>query len=317
MNAHRIIALIAFLIAGWIIVSLALSGDVFQATVPISFGSLITALAPTLGDIVLTVSIVLLSWVLYWIIRDRKLLVERIRAFFNKSKSKRKYVIKSRRDLKRDLIGIMLVFGLLIVIRSSGLLQPAQPPKGGGNSTEGSIFQIPGLDGQRFQSSLLAIYHFIAVWSIQIVFLATAGLLLVIFVQAMARPRAVEQMRTQSDAAIIEETISVLQEGARDLWGGDDYRKSILECYRRLCEIFDPRGDRSHHQLTARELRELMVRQFGLVEKPISLLTRLFEEARYSQHLISANMRANAIEALKEIEDYLRHSSEGTIEPVQ
>ncbi len=83
MKAQRSIAVVAFLITGWLIASLSLSGDVFQATVPINSGLVFNALFAGAGDIALTVIALPLFLFLYWIARDRKLLVERLKGHFS------------------------------------------------------------------------------------------------------------------------------------------------------------------------------------------------------------------------------------------
>lgn len=315
MNAQRLLALIAFLITGWIIASLAFSGDVVRGTAPLSVGPILQVLAATSADIVLTIGIVLLSVVFYWLVRDRKLLAEAVRNLFSRRKGKN--TERPNRNLTRDIIGIFLLFGILILFRSSRTLLSPQPPKGSTTPGGFSLFIISGFDGQTLQSSLLAAYHFFAVWAFQIAFMAIMVLCLVIFLRAMAQLRSNEPVLLQYDSTVAEETIGVLRKGTKDLQMGDDHRTSILVCYRRLCEIFEPKETMAHRLLTARELREHMVKQFRLAEQPISLLTELFEEARYSSHQISIEMKDRAIKALGEIESYLRAPSEGTFEAIQ
>lgn len=315
MKTQRSVALIAFLVTGWIIASLALSGDIVQSTAPLGVGPLLTVLAATGGDIVLTAAIFILSLVLYWIIKDRKLLAEAVKDMFSRRKGKE--TRKSNRNLKRDMIGFIFFIAILIVVRSSGLLPPTPASKGSGSTAGSSFFIIPGFDGAVFQSSLLVAYHFLAVWAFQIIFFAITGICTIIFLRALAQLRAPEPLTPVFDEAVTRETIGVIQDVYRDLQAGDDYRRSILECYRRLCEVFEPNGSISHRQLTARELRERMIEQFRPAVQPISLLTSLFEEARYSSHQISAEMKDTAINALKEIEDCLRHPSEDTLAAIQ
>ncbi len=315
MKAQRSIALVAFLVTGWIIASLALSGDVVQSTAPLGVGPLLSILAAIGGDIVLTAAVLVLSLVLYWLIRDNKLLAEAVKDLFSRRKGKE--TRKSNRNLKRDVIGFIFFIAILIAVRSSGLLPPTQPLKGNGSSAGSSFFIIPGLDGTAFQSSLLVAYHFFAVWAFQIIFLAITGLCAIIFLRALSQLKAPAPFTREFDEAVTQEIIGVIHGGYRGLQEGDDYRKSILECYRRLCEVFEPKGSISHRLLTARELRDRMIEQFSAAIHPISLLTSLFEEARYSSHLISAEMKDTALKALKEIEDCLRHPSEDTLAALQ
>lgn len=305
----------AFLITGWIIASLALSGDVIQSTVPINSGLLVNTLSASAADIVLTVSVICLSLVLYWLVRDRKLLVERLKTLLSRRKGSR--TIKGRRDVTRDALGFLLLVAIVIAIRYSGLTRSTQPIKGGAGAPGSATFQLPEFGRQDFQSSLIAVYHFFAVWAVDLVLITIVGFALLIFAQAAAQMRTPKEKWTERDAKLIDETIEVMQNGARDLIWGTDYRRTILECYRRLCGIFDSRSDRVHHLLTARELQAIMISQLNVGVRPLSTLTSLFEEARYSPHSISVQMKTDAISALKEIEDSLRHSSEGTLKAIQ
>ncbi len=315
MKAQRSIALIAFLVTGWIIASLALTGDVVQSTVPLGIGPLLSILAATGGDIVLTSAIFAMSLVLYWIAKDRKLLAEAVKDLFSRRKGKE--TRKSNRNLKRDLLGFIFFIAILIIVRSSGVLPQTPPAKGNGSPLSPSFIILPGFDGAAFQSSILLAYHFFAIWAFQIVFLAIAGLCVIIFLRALSLLNAPEPLTQKFEEAVTQETIGAIRDGYRDLREGDDFRSSILACYRRLCEVFDPKASISHRQLTARELRERMIEQFSRAVRPITTLTGLFEEARYSSHEISVEMKDTAIKALREIEDYLRHPSEVALETIQ
>ncbi len=315
MKAQRSITLVAFLATAWIIASLALSGDVIQSTVPLGIGPLLSTLAATVVDLILSISIFVMSLVLYWLIRDRELLTEAVKDLFSRRKGK--YSRKSNRNLKRDIIGAILFVAILVTIRSAGLLPPTQSTKVNGGSPGSSFFILPGFDGEAFQSSLLVAYHFLAVWSFDIISLAIMVACAVIFLRALAGRKDFEPSPSEFGETVTREALGVMEDSHRDLQEGDDYRRSILVCYRRLCEVFEPRSRVSHRLLTARELRERMIEQLGGAVRPISSLTSLFEEARYSSHQISVEMRDSATRALEEIEDYLRHPSEDTLKAIQ
>ncbi len=206
---------------------------------------------------------------------------------------------------------------MVIVIRNLGLVQVPQQIKGGVALPGFAAFQIPGFDGQNFQSSIIAIYHFFAVWAVEIVLLTIVGFTILIFGQAAAQMRTSKAQWSGGDSTIVEETINALQDGARHLVERTDPRGSILECYHRLCGIFDSRLDKGHHPLTARELQKIMIIQLNVSVRPLSRLTELFEEARYSPHPITIQMQEDAINALREIEDSLRHPSENTLKTIQ
>jgi uncharacterized protein DUF4129 len=315
LKAQRSIAVVAFLFTGWIVASLALSGDVFQATAPLNSQQFIDVFFASAGDIVLTFISLFLFVFLFWIVKDRKLLVERLKALFSRRKGAR--ATKKSRDITRNILGILTLLAVVILLRNLGLVQLPQQTQVGASLRGVVGLQFPGFGGQNFQSSLLVIYHFFAVWAVEIALLAIIGFCILIFGQAAAQMRASNPAWSSGAPVIVEETINVLQDGVQELMGGADARASILECYRRLCSIFDSRLDKAHHPLTARELQEIMIRQLKLSARSLNRLTELFEEARYSQHSITIGMKEDAISALREIEDSLRHPSENTLEAIQ
>ncbi len=315
LRFQRSIVLVAFLVTAWIIASLALSGDVVQSTVPLPIGPLLPILSATVGDAALTLAIVLMSYVLYCIIRDRKFLADALRNLF--SRRKVKLSRKSNQNLKRNIIGTILLIVILIAVRSARLLPQDQPSKGNAGSAGSTFIFIPGFDVGVFQSSLLAAYHFFAVWSFEIISLAIIMTSALIFLRAFTGLRTPETSPSGVEEAVTQEAFGIIEDSHRDLQEGDDFRRSILECYRRLCEVFEPEGRVSHKLLTARELRERMIEQLSGAVRPISSLTSLFEEARYSSHQISAEMRDSAVRALEEIEEFLRHPSENTLKAIQ
>ena len=92
------------------------------------------------------------------------------------------------------------------------------------------------------------------------------------------------------------------------LAAGDEVRVSIFECYQNLCAVLMGRGFLRRGFETVREF-ELAIRLAlpGISEQSLVALDRIFEEARYSSHVMGESDRKNARIALssvtKEIED--------------
>ncbi len=313
VKIQRLGRLIIFLVTGWTLAGLALSGNVVQNTTPLNIEGLASSLAASSGNIILTLVLVFLSLQLYWFASKRKYLVEAIRKAFSQ---RRTNLAKPKAGLQGYAIGLSMLLVVLLVLRYLGVLPGSQPLQRGGNLTGVTILPPAGSNTPNLETGLAASYHSFVTWSLIILVFATVGIIVLIFLQGLTQLRSPSAGEPRVESAMVEETIGVLREGAMGLKAGNDYGKTILKCYLQLCIIFDTQNEVAHHLLTARELQSIMTKQFPAAIRPISLLTALFEEARYSSHTISPDMKDNAIKALEEIEDSLRNSPEVTAETI-
>jgi len=94
----------------------------------------------------------------------------------------------------------------------------------------------------------------------------------------------------------------------RDLQAGEDFRATVLRCYRSMVLLFEAHGLRSTPAQTAREFEADALRAIGVSREGIDDLTSLFEEARYSTHAIGERQRDTAIESLSVIRAQLEAS---------
>ncbi|MBN1280220.1 MAG: Ig-like domain repeat protein [Candidatus Thermoplasmatota archaeon] len=80
-----------------------------------------------------------------------------------------------------------------------------------------------------------------------------------------------------------------------------DHRKTILECYQKMCELLEKKGIRKEEGYTPREFA-LVAREY-LAIQPDHLyeLTKVFEKARYSDHDINEQDREHMFRCLKTI----------------
>jgi hypothetical protein len=104
-------------------------------------------------------------------------------------------------------------------------------------------------------------------------------------------------------------TISVLRRIIkRALYGlatGDEYRLVIFETYKRMCAHLEKLGYTREDHVTPTEFARALKLALPLDIKSIRMLTRLFEEARYSDHDLSNADRRAAIECLEYIDSDL------------
>lgn len=94
----------------------------------------------------------------------------------------------------------------------------------------------------------------------------------------------------------------VLGETIRDLELGGNVRVAILACFQRFCSLLRSRGISDQIALTPRELQRLAVRSLAVSQEASATLTALFEEARYSEHVLGDPERRRAIESLGQIQ---------------
>ena len=95
----------------------------------------------------------------------------------------------------------------------------------------------------------------------------------------------------------------------RALYGlatGDEYRKTIFEAYRKMCAHLDRYGYTREEHVSPREFSRALKLALPLDTKSIRVLTKLFEEARYSDHRMGERSRQAAIESLKYVEQDLQ-----------
>jgi hypothetical protein len=99
-----------------------------------------------------------------------------------------------------------------------------------------------------------------------------------------------------------QETLKVVQRATRDLRMSDDYGETILNCYRQMCSVLSIHGFGIASHETATEFSNSVSGKLGLGGESMRGLTFLFEEARYSNHLIDGKKRAMALSQLESIE---------------
>jgi hypothetical protein len=102
---------------------------------------------------------------------------------------------------------------------------------------------------------------------------------------------------------------SALERADQDLAGGTDPRAVILALYQSVLEHLQPKVASVEIE-TPEEIRAKHLIRLGIRPVAAESLTRLFEEARYSSHLMSADAAANVRRAVQEaLEDLARSSS--------
>jgi len=101
----------------------------------------------------------------------------------------------------------------------------------------------------------------------------------------------------------------ILDKAVQELRQGSEYRRTVLECYKRICEILETRSKIDGTPLTAREFETSVVNRLKLDSPYLSQMTDVFEVARYSSHEISKSEADLAINCLENLSSTLRQTT--------
>ncbi|CAN5569471.1 hypothetical protein BH24ACT26_BH24ACT26_10900 [soil metagenome] len=94
-----------------------------------------------------------------------------------------------------------------------------------------------------------------------------------------------------------------LKAGLDDLALIDDPRSAVIACYARMERLLERAGIERRPSDTPLELLGRVLREQRAAESSVARLTDLFERARFSSHPVDEAMRADAVEALREVHE--------------
>ena len=101
--------------------------------------------------------------------------------------------------------------------------------------------------------------------------------------------------------AAIDELAGVFSYTAELLAAGDEIREAIFNCYEGLCQILMSRGFLRRDFETVREFELAIRKALPISEQALLSLDRIFEEARYSSHVLGEPHRESAQMALSAV----------------
>jgi hypothetical protein len=97
---------------------------------------------------------------------------------------------------------------------------------------------------------------------------------------------------------------SILKDLYRNLYKvdtSDAYRKAIFKAYKKMCEELANYGHERQENITPKEFEREIRKYLPIDKKHLHTLTKLFEEARYSDHAFNEKKKKRALKALKGI----------------
>jgi len=102
-----------------------------------------------------------------------------------------------------------------------------------------------------------------------------------------------------------------LDDAVSQLVRGNEYRRTVLECYRKISEVLEAKSAIDGKPLTAREFEKKVSSSLKLSTPYLSEVTDIFEIARYSNKEISKADADFAIESLTKLSSVLRDVNSG------
>ena len=128
-------------------------------------------------------------------------------------------------------------------------------------------------------------------------FTTIIGLILIAILLAAGAAMLVRRRRK----ATIDQLAGVFSYTAELLAAGDEVREAIFNCYESLCQILMSRGFLRRDFETVREFEIAIRNALPISEQALVALDRIFEEARYSSHVLGEPHRQNAQMALSTV----------------
>lgn len=98
-----------------------------------------------------------------------------------------------------------------------------------------------------------------------------------------------------------EQVAATISDAIDDLEAESDPRRAVIAAYARMEAAFGRQGLARHRSETAIEYLRRILLGLGSRADPVTRLTGLFEQAKFSRHEIDTSMKADAIRALVEI----------------
>ncbi len=181
-----------------------------------------------------------------------------------------------------------------------------------------SIFEYPGKPVETlvtdqggvpavaiFLKAAPAVIVAIVAYGIPIAFIGILAMLFVFMLLGLkkARDDLIEDFSTEQQAG--KEMLQTVKAAVEELKAGEDYKHTIILCYKRMCDLLASAGAAPKETETPREFKGTATRILHLKRGALGDLTELFEEARYSEHPISDLRRGEAISCLRSIEEEL------------
>jgi len=259
--------------------------------------------SPVLGGLAPLLILTIMTWYLIVLIVDRDQIIAAIAALF---KLQRKPEVHEKTNFWLTIAVYAALFGLGIIAIWAGVPQRILARlqgmvmtviSGSGNAS-GLRPQLGPIGGLLPTTPILYYGILVTVAIVAVSFtLILGGLRLAYQARGMSSIDSQEEVKEQA-AELVQETITSLKSARK-------YHETILQCYKRMCEILSNAGLEAASEETAREFAENISSKLQIGKEAVTGLTFLFEEARYSNHEISEEKRTTALSHLQFLQQAL------------
>jgi hypothetical protein len=206
------------------------------------------------------------------------------------------------------ILGYIVVFVALILLARMGalqsVLQEASTVIGIWASSGAQIAHLNQGIKSAPSATMVALSYYTALIFAGIAFLSVA-----LFFGALRLAYKEVHEVSSSGEEVKLEALQVVQQAVNSLRSNTDYEETIVKCYRQMCEVLSGRGFIIRADQTAREFASTVSKKLSLGNDAVRGLTFLFEEARYSAHIIDDDQRKLAVNKLDSLENALSHSA--------
>jgi Domain of unknown function (DUF4129) len=258
--------------------------------------------SPVLGGLAPILILTIMTWYLMVLIVDRDQIIAALAAMFKLHRKPK----TPRTNFWSTVAVYAAIFILGVVALWTGLPQQilsrlqgfAMTAISGSENTSNLRPQLGPIPG--FLPTATIIYYGI---------LITLAIAAVSFSLIFGGVRLAYQARSSSsndsEAEVKQQTAELVQQTITSLKSTKKYHETILQCYKKMCEILAKAGLETASEETAREFAQSISIKLRVGDGAVRGLTFLFEEARYSNHEISEEARLMALNHLQVLQQAL------------
>jgi hypothetical protein len=209
--------------------------------------------------------------------------------------------VKAEADLgkRRTLLELLLTFGLLVggSVFLARRVKPFQPPP-----VENDAIPPPGSTPGHTSAAGTTPYDPEIAW---IPVLLTVALVVLAVAAWWIAGRARKRARGELQVGLAHALAQAVDESLDDLRAEPDPRRAVIAAYARLERVVSAHGLPRKPSDAPFEYLTRMLDDLSVSHDAARRLTDLFERARFSQHAVGSEMKAEAISALERVRDDL------------
>lgn len=292
-----LISLFLLSLIAWIVNGLIASDTVTISAFPLIMD--LNSLADSFRYSVFLILLAMSAGALIILILDRRTGIETLKALISS------YGESNNQNSRWKFIGLIASFAILsitiILIQYFKIGNLLKPPISSGNEPPSNSLLQPSSHTTVLTPQL----PFTLLLAFGIVLLAIMFVGGLMTVQAIREIREEAEVTLKEDDVLEEKAVNVVKETISSIIHEGDFRAAIIRCYQRLCELLARYNCQIEDHQTVQEFRMSASKILNIPEKPLAVLTGLFEEARYSLHEIDEAKRNDALRFLAEIRDHL------------